>query len=72
MNFQRSRDSYSMGTHKGIYGDEIDFKVAMCIYPILSRYSIQLRPDISSVMSADSCKVNLVSMLNNKLVDLVQ
>ena len=23
MNFQRSRDSYSMGTHKGIYGDEI-------------------------------------------------
>ena len=23
MNFQRSPDSYSMGTHKGIYGDEI-------------------------------------------------
>ena len=25
MNFQRSRDSYFMGTNKGIYGDEIDF-----------------------------------------------
>ena len=39
---------------------------------LVALYSIQLRPDLSSVMSADSCMVNLVSMLNNKLVDLVQ
>ena len=27
MNSQRSRDSYSMGTHKGIYGDEIGVQI---------------------------------------------
>ena len=32
MNFQRSRDSYSMGTNKGIYGNEImDHNIDMTI-----------------------------------------
>ena len=39
MNFQRSRDSYFMGTHKCIYGDEI---VALLYHPLVNKYSVAI------------------------------
>ena len=51
MNLQRSRDSYSMGTHKGIYGDEsITLVVKMRLNQCISKPTKCLLLEFSSLI----------------------